>query len=298
MSLNKKQLDWYGAQQSRFVAETVGTIFYVDGTNGLDTNDGLTPTTAVLTITYALSLCTANANDYIFIVGYPGDAGEAAWPIPINKAKVHIIGTPVQAAPSPLIDATGNFGCFEISVGNVEIAGLEMTCGVSAAEACISTDGGVWKANIHHNFFAWQNSAVHGIYLSSDADSVDCPHWWIHHNRFGDKMTGHNIFIAYNSTRTIIEDNLFLGVASGTSGVFVDQAGAAVGAILNNKFKVADAGDGEAIEFVAGTAGCLVDGNVAMEGTVAVTQEPYRDLGANHWGVNWTTNAVDLPKTT
>jgi hypothetical protein len=297
---NPKSPAWYGGGISTICGDQpgIGDVFYVDGTNGLDTNDGLTPSTPVLTITYALSLCTAGENDYIIVLGYPGDAGEAVWPIPVNVSKVHIIGTPAQAAPSPFINATGNFGCFTISASNVEIAGLEFSCGVSAAEACIATSGGVWKGHIHHNFFAWQDAAVHGIYLSNDTDSVDCPHWHIHDNRFGDKMTGHNIFIAYNSTRTIIEDNLFFGVASGASGIYVDQAGANVGAILDNVFKVADAGDGEAIEFVAGTAGTVVSGNVALEGTVAMTQEPYRDLGSNHWGVNWKTNAVDLPKTT
>jgi len=72
--------------------------------------------------------------------------------------------------------------------------------------------------------------------------------------------------------------------------------------ILRNKFICADAVDGEAVSLLASCLGCMVDGNVAMNGgDAAMTQQPYRDVAAtnkNHWGVNWTTNAVDLPKQT
>ncbi|KKK48317.1 hypothetical protein LCGC14_3146350, partial [marine sediment metagenome] len=68
----------------------------------------------------------------------------------------------------------------------------------------------------------------------------------------------------------------------------------------DNKIVIADSGDGEAIALLAACLGCMVDGNVAMNGgDAAPGQQPYRDVAAtnkNHWGVNWTGNAVDLPK--
>jgi hypothetical protein len=294
---NPKSPAWYGGGISTIVDEQpgVGKIIYVDGTNGVNTNDGLTPAEPVLTITYALSLVTANANDYIIVLGYPGAAAGEVWPIAVNKAKVHIIGTPAQATPSPLLNAPADTACLLVSVNNVEIAGLEFSCG--ATHGCIETSGGVWKCHVHDNYFAWQDAGAYGIYLSNNTDNADCPQLWIHDNKFGEKLTDHNIWIAYNSTRSIIERNLFRGVATGKVGIYIDQAGADVGAILNNVFKVADAATGEAITCIAGTIGTLIAGNITGEGQVAMGNVPYRDLGGCHWGINYYDVRAIMPVT-
>lgn len=45
-----------------------GTSFYLDGVNGLDTNDGLTPLTAVKTLAVGYGLLTANKNDTLYFI--------------------------------------------------------------------------------------------------------------------------------------------------------------------------------------------------------------------------------------
>ena len=67
----------------------------------------------------------------------------------------------------------------------------------------------------------------------------------------------------------------------------MDQAGTAVGAILDNTFTCADAATGEAITMIAGTASTTIAGNRAGEGTAAMANVPYRDLGSNNWGLNY-----------
>lgn len=282
---NPKSPAWYGGGISTIAGDQpgIGDIFYVDGSNGDDTNDGLTPDTPVLLLTYALSLCTNGANDYIIVLGYPGAAAGETWPVAVDKSKVHIIGTPAQAAPSPFINTPADTDAFTVSASNVEIAGLEFSCG--ATGACIITSGGVWKLNVHHNYFCWQDAGQDAIQLSDGTD--DCPHCWIHDNWFGDKFTQYGIWIPYNSTRSVIERNGFLGVPSGGIGVFVDQAGTAVGAINDNTFVVADAATGEAITLIAGTTSTMVFGNRTGQGVVAMGNVPYRDLGANNWGINY-----------
>ncbi len=74
--------------------------------------------------------------------------------------------------------ATGNRT--EVQGSNIEVAGFEFSAG--AAHACIETSGGLWKVNIHHNFFAWQDAAKYGIWLSNTTDNADCPHWHIWNN--------------------------------------------------------------------------------------------------------------------
>lgn len=264
-----------------FMQESAGDVFYVHGTSGLDTNDGSTPETALLTITAALALCTAGANDYIFVISYPGDAGEAVWPIPIDTSKVHIIGTPTQASPSPLINAPADTACFTIyaSAGNTEIAGLEFTAGATAA--CIQNDGVVWKAHIHHNDFGWQAGARDGILLTG---AVDPPHWYIHDNRFGLGITRNGIRLEHNSTRSVIKDNLF-NVVSGAVGVHLQGLCTGHIFVLDNYFLVADVGAGEAITTSATALG-LAAGNVAAEGKAALGNIPYVDGGAFSWGNN------------
>ena len=280
---NPKNAAWYGGGINLIVGAQpgVGDIFYVDGTNGLDTNSGLTPDVPVLTITYALSLCTAGANDYIIVLGYPGDAGEASWPIPVSVSKVHIIGTPAQASPSPLINAPADTDCFTVSAANVEIAGLEFTAGATAA--CIATSGAIWKLHVHDNYFGWQAGAARGIEMPA---GDDCPQCYIHNNWFGLGVTTAGIDIMHNSTRTIIEDNLFR-VVTGAIGVLGSGLCTDIGAVRDNDFKVPDVANGEAISFTdVNAVNCLIVGNRAGQGAVALANNPYRDLGSQYWGLN------------
>ena len=280
-SMNPKTADWYGGQYGGILGERVGNIFYVDGTNGADTNDGLTPTNAFLTITAAMVPCVAGNDDYIFIQGYPGDAGEAAWPIPVVKSKIHFIGTTQQASPSPLINAPADTACFELAAtaGNIEIAGLEMAAGATAA--CIVNSGVVWKAHIHHNDFGWQTGARDGILLTG---AVDPPHWYIHDNRFGLGITRNGIRMEHNSTRTVIKNNLFNVVAAAV-GVHLEGLCTGHIFILDNYFLVPDAAAGEAITTSATALG-LAAGNVAAEGKAALGNIPWTDGGAFSWGNN------------
>src|ERR1035437_9502861 len=64
-----------------------GNWFWVDETNGSDGNSG-GPTDALKTLTQALSLCTSNNNDVIFLTGTVHVTATVAW----NKSRTHLIG--------------------------------------------------------------------------------------------------------------------------------------------------------------------------------------------------------------
>lgn len=217
------------------------------------------------------------------MLGYPGAAAGETWPIAMTKSKVHLIGTMSQASPSPLINAPADTDCVVVTASNCEIAGLEFTAG--ATGACITVSGLTWKTNIHDNWFGWQDAAQDGIRLSAGTD--DTPQSMIRNNWFGEKLTRDGIRVTFNSTRTVIKDNVFLGVASGAIGINVVNT-MANGSILNNVFKVADAATGEAITFAAtATDGTIVCDNRALQANVAMANVPYRDLGSNHFGLNY-----------
>lgn len=68
---------------------TGGSIWWVDGTNGATTNTGTYPTDAFLTISAALSACTASGNDIIYVM--PGTYTLTS-ALTFSKARVSIIG--------------------------------------------------------------------------------------------------------------------------------------------------------------------------------------------------------------
>lgn len=295
---NPKNAAWYGNNLGGIIMPNAGDIYYVDGTNGLNTNSGLDRDNPVLTITYALSLCTAGNEDYIIVMGYPSaGAGGETWPIPVSVANVHIIGDSLyQASPSAWIDPPADTHGMVISANFVEIAGLEVRGGATAA--CITNDSNlVWRAYIHHCDFGFQSGARDGILQTG---LVDNPHWLIEHNRFGHlaNITRDAIRIEYNSTRSIIRNNYFY-VNTGCVGIHFQGLCTAIGYVMDNSFKVADAAAGEAIYVENANAGtCQFHGNRVASGNVAMAFNPYRDLGAAmHWGINYAGTAPTYPVT-
>ena len=65
-----------------------GNVFWVDGINGNNANSGTRPDQPWLTITYALTQCVNEHNDYIMVL----DAWQEPAAVDINVTRVHIIG--------------------------------------------------------------------------------------------------------------------------------------------------------------------------------------------------------------
>ncbi|MBA7647424.1 hypothetical protein ES703_55196 [subsurface metagenome] len=79
---------------------------------------------------------------------------------------------------------------------------------------------------------------------------------------------------------------LHLGVLAGVTGM----------GIFDNRFACHSDAVGKAIYIPLGGGG-FIDGNRANYGTGAMTANPYRDLGANHWGLNWKAGVSIMPVT-
>lgn len=289
-SNNTKHADWYGAHHAAILGEVVGSIFYVHGSTGSNANDGLTPLTPFLTITHAVDQCTAWADDYIFVLNYPEMADGEVWPIAMDVDKVHLIGTTKQASPSPVIRNNAGVS-IAITAHNIEIAGFGFGA-PNGSDACISINGDLWQIHIHHNDFGFTTfGGLDAILVSGAYQTVNC---WFHHNRFGSGSTDGIHGIAQQG-RMMISDNLFRN----TSGIGINLAGGGYDCIvLDNRFNVADSANGEAITMgVTGSQNSFFDGNRAMQGTAAMATNPFRDLGSNHWGLNYAGTAPTYPAT-
>ena len=297
-------IGWGGISGSQTYYVNTASATYPGNNN----NDGLSYKTPLLTITAALAKCVDGQNDVIYIIDYWQATGET-WPISIEKKQVHIIGIAQAGLPYPAIHPTGNTAAFQLTSSGQYGSISYLTIGGGDSHGGIDwlNEGQVDGFWIHHNVFGhqWFDTPLNGILQPSTASRGGFGNI-IEDNVFmGDLanctgvITGNAIdmlgsVVSYDLT---IRNNVFLGCAVGAYLTKVSN-----GMILNNKFICADAADGEAIALLTACRGCMVDGNVAMNGgDAAMTQQPYVDVAAtnkNHWGVNWTSNAVDLPKQT
>ena len=238
-----------------------------------------------------MDLCTdaAGQHDMIVVLRWPSaDPGET-WPIAVDVETVHILGAGLfDASVSCWVAPPLDTAAFLVSKNGVEIAGFDLAAG--AAHACIENSGSVWRGHIHHNDFALQRTAQDGIHLG--IGSVDCPHWLIEDNTFGeffDNISRAGIYCSHNMTRSVIRNNYFR-VDTDNNQIGVHMQGLCTGNmfILDNFFMVPDNMAGEAITTSA-TAQGLAAGNIAAQGKANMGNIPWVDGGAFSWAGNYST---------
>lgn len=268
----------------------LGRVFYVDATNGANTNNGVDPGTAFATIGYALDQCVNLRNDYIIVLDCWGEAG----PIDINKTMVHLMGignTPNR--PWAALAATGDNPCFLLSSlsNGCEIAGFML--GGGATQGGIDRVGGTpMGAHIHHCVFGSAlvgDTPAYGIrLLAGTALRInDCIFVGTGADAGGTiTIDGIQIRVSQHSA---VMDCIFMGCPN--IGLHLSDSSHIV--VMGNRFTVPDLANGEAITVAgAAAAGCLVTDNHAMAGGDGVMgTNPYRDVAGagvnNHWGQNF-----------
>jgi hypothetical protein len=291
----------------------LGRVWYVDGVNGTDAiGNGGSPDNAFQTITYALTFCVNDRNDYIIVLR-DTSAQEAAWPISVNVTRVHIIGVGPPAYPYIRLESqTGGQPALQIgSVQHYEIAGFELGAGDDATPIIesVAGPGTAGRAWIHHCSFGWLNGVLEGQEGILIHNTFDWCMSVVEHCLFNGilagigGLTGDAIDIEGNATRSVFRNNLFrFGGNVGQICIHCVQNGSDIGAILDNRFKVPDAAAGEAITMEVGVGNAIISGNQAGGQDNAVGFCPFRDLsnpGAgnalNAWGINYADITPTLP---
>jgi hypothetical protein len=299
---NIKNAAWYGGGLGMDAGPGIGNIWYVygiDGGIGSNANDGLSPATPFLTLTYALSKCVTGNHDYIIVLDYWQPTGEV-WPIAISKNNVHIIGAEGGGTQMPIITPVADTAGVRIAADRVELARLCINGG--ATHGCIENDptGAVarWGLRVRDCWFAVLGSAQDGIRNVAASDNV---YLEVLRCRFGFAITRDGIRVEHNATRCMIGDawgnngNIFDRVAG--IGVNIVGNAADIG-IYNNIFVLAANTAGGAITLSAGTAGSAIFGNHANYGDTDMGNNPYADgagAGANTWGLNYKGVTAQLP---
>lgn len=270
-----------------------GEFYYVDGVDGDNSNDGLTPDTPLLTITAALAKCTSGNEDYIFVMNVHQPTGET-WPIAVEKSCVHIIGMSTPLEPAPVIDPDGDYAAFSIGTtsnagSRVEISNLGLTGGTN--HGCVEIADDVFGVKIHdciigHNYYGAQD----GIRINS---TIDAPDIEIYNNVFGALLTRNGIRVITNATRGRIHNNIFARVQN--EGIFLGTAAGVTDCwVYDNKFALPSDTAKYAIRIDNGSGG-FIDGNSANYGRTGMTNNPYYDAGTNSWGLNYKAGVSVLP---
>lgn len=279
----------------------LGNVFYVDGVNGNDLWDGLTPGTPFATITHALTQCVADNDDYIIVLEHWQEV------VAINVTRVHIIGVPANPNHSFVqMNAAADTAIFTVTAdsNNCEIAGFSF--GGGATHAAIENVGGTpMGLYIHHCQFGHSfagNTPQDGILIDLNATNIRIENCTFYGNLAGGTLTRDGIRWAGagDPLNGAIEDNHFLA-CPGVGINFVSVAAGTGGIIINdNRFACGADVQGSAITLAATCAGFLVAENKALYGdlTAAMANNPYLDQAAafsNHWMANHKGNALVDP---
>lgn len=268
----------------------IGRVFFVD-TSGLDTNNGIDPGTPFRTIDHAIGECENDRNDYIYVL----DCWDTdAYPIVIDKSRIHIIGVTVPSMNlfPQLFGDTADI--FQLDASYVEIAGFGFVS-IGAAGIITGATGGSYGW-IHHCTFATAAlSLLNGIEISG----AQMANMLIEDNMFGAYIT--NDGLTGQFVNCIIRNNVFRSI----DAICLNLGGVEIGAILNNYFfsPIVEAlGVGWAIDLAAGANGGIIVGNRASQTGDITGANPYRDQSAvavgaklNGWSDNWAGNTPQTP---
>lgn len=275
---NLKSPSWYnGATGGGCMWPGAGSVFYLDGVGGSNSNDGLTPATPKLTMTAALALCTNDADDYIIVLDYWQPAGET-WPVSVNKSKVHIIGVRSGGYRCwACMSAPADTACLSIAADDVRVANLYFDAG--ASHGGIEFAGGKSRMGIYN---CWFGTGKHGILDASGTVAFGLE---IAGCYFCQALTAQSIYVNDDPAFIRIHDNVF----DACQGVAISIVQGAAGQIYDNLIACGADVQGRGITLAAGVSRYLVMGNVANYGDTDMASNPFLDgagAGSNHWANN------------
>lgn len=276
----------------------IGNVYFVDGgASGpvVDTGSGLSAADPKQLLQSALDLTVDGNDDFVVVLNYGGNARAVeVFPITFSKSKTHIVGVGNDAQKWPVVSvlnpAAGDTADPAILVtgDRSTIEGLELGGGNTAGCIHVGDAGGTWGVEISGCYFGVTGDGVgqDGIRVPA---GTGAPYLTVWGNRFGTFITRDGIRIDGNATRAVlgvagIQPNFFYAVP----GIAINVAAAGtVVSCFDNRIKCVTDTDGVAITYNAAAAGGFVDGNHAHIGRAQMVNNPYRDLGAVHWGLNY-----------
>jgi len=276
-----------------------GNVFFVDGVAGDNANVGTIPTAPWLTITYALTQCVDNNDDYIIVLNHWQEV------VAISVAQVHIIGVSSNPSHSFVqMNAAGATAIFTVTAASsdCEIAGFSFGGGATHAgiENTAGTPEGLYIHDCQFGHSLAANTPQDGIRVALNATAIRVENCSFYGNAAGGTLSRDGIYwaSAADPLNGTIINNQFIGCpGSGINFVSV-SAGTGGITIKDNVFACDADTQGSAITLGATCGDFFVVDNRAQFGENAMAANPYLDgaaLDSNHWSNNISGNAVIYP---
>lgn len=117
-----------------------GNEYFVDSTNGADTNTGKSWEDALATIDAAVNKCTASNGDRILVAPFHAENLAADSAVDIDVAGVSVIGVRI-GRQMPTLTATAAAGDCKLAANNVTIQNIRFVGGIDATTGVIEVTG-------------------------------------------------------------------------------------------------------------------------------------------------------------
>lgn len=122
-------------------ALTTGQRFFVDSATGSDAAGyGYNPDKPVATLDYAVSLCTANKGDVIFVMPGHSESLAADSAVDLDVAGITVIGLGF-GRQKPVFNGTAIAGDFKLAAASIAIQNLRFTGGIDAMTGILEVSG-------------------------------------------------------------------------------------------------------------------------------------------------------------
>ena len=272
-----------------------GTIYYV-AYGGDDGNPGTDPDSPLETITQALSLCSDDKGDIVYVLSwYLNEAG----PIVLNKRAVSVIGAFGGSGrrPHTWMMPSGDTAMFSISSQGTLVHNIMMDGGASHGAIEYVAGAANQYSLVSNCWFGFIQASLAGVW-SASTPNTPSNYSAVDGCKFGPLLTGSGILWESNGAFCRLSRNHFNAVPGINISLPVTCAGGR-GAITGNTFSLDSDAAGRAITLGVQVYGWWIDGNHAHYGNTAMAQNPFRDLsaiaGVNNWGLNYSNILAVLP---
>jgi hypothetical protein len=155
---------------------SIGNVFWVDSVNGSNGNKG-NYTLPFATIAYAVSRCTANQGDIIYVAASHTETIVAAGTLTINKAGVTIVCMGEGSTKSTITFTTATTASVIISAANVTLVNARFLTGIDNLSSPITITGADCKLINCEWYDAAAKSAVNCVVATNAAARMMIDGW-------------------------------------------------------------------------------------------------------------------------
>lgn len=268
----------FGPSGNYVPTEPVGTVFYVNSSNGTDsTGYGATPDAPFATLKFALGSgntnLTANNGDVIYVCPGHTEAVIGAGTITTNKAGVSVIGLGTGRLRPVITYTTNAAASVNITAANTFFQNVVFSAvGVASVTAAVNISAAdVWLDNCEFELANVTNQAVLGILTTAAANRMRITNCHFH----GTTNAGTtNAIQIVGGSDSRIEDCLMIGNYSTTLGAIQIVTTAAVNLMIKrcDMYNATASSQKVIVDTITGTTGRIAScGAGVLNGTAPFT---------------------------